>query len=257
VLELGRVGWTTRTPRAGRTSTSSPCATTAAATGHPRPGPGPQTSTSASSTQTENYSASSPSAPLGTTNHKADRERCRETPVKDVPRHHKVPPAGFEPATHGLGIARANRAWPLKCGFAGTAIGGTGSTGSRRQQFAPRMAPRDDARSRVLRRSGRAASRAQDEGVGVDERQAGRPVSVGVDGSESSMRAVRWAAREAGRRHAPLRIVQAIGWAPQPIQSSDTRTVRDPRHRCRTDDRLHDPVRRVGRRGGQGRPSPD
>jgi hypothetical protein len=27
-----------------------------------------------------------------------DRERCRETPVNGVPRHHNVPPAGFEPA---------------------------------------------------------------------------------------------------------------------------------------------------------------
>ena len=36
-----------------------------------------------------------------------------------------------------------------------------------------------------------------------------RDVVVGVDGSESAIRAVRWAAREAARRGAPLRIVHA------------------------------------------------
>jgi nucleotide-binding universal stress UspA family protein len=34
-----------------------------------------------------------------------------------------------------------------------------------------------------------------------------RPVVVGIDGSASALRAVRWAAREAVRRHAPLRLV--------------------------------------------------
>ncbi|HEX6360349.1 universal stress protein [Actinophytocola sp.] len=34
-----------------------------------------------------------------------------------------------------------------------------------------------------------------------------RPIMVGVDGSESALHAVRWAAREAGRRNAPLRLV--------------------------------------------------
>jgi len=60
----------------------------------------------------------------------------------------------------------------------------------------------------------------------VDEEQAGRPVGAGVDGSDPSLRAVRWAAREAGRRRAPLRMVQAIGCAPPLIQSSDTRAHR-------------------------------
>ena len=41
------------------------------------------------------------------------------------------------------------------------------------------------------------------------------PVVVGVDGSEGSMRAVEWAAREAARRDAPLRIVSA----PAPLLS--------------------------------------
>jgi nucleotide-binding universal stress UspA family protein len=42
---------------------------------------------------------------------------------------------------------------------------------------------------------------------------AGEPVVVGVDGSEDSLRAVEWAAQEAGRYASPLRIVSA----PAPI----------------------------------------
>jgi nucleotide-binding universal stress UspA family protein len=38
------------------------------------------------------------------------------------------------------------------------------------------------------------------------------PVVVGVDGSESALEASRWAAREAGRRGAGLRLVQAFSW---------------------------------------------
>ena len=45
----------------------------------------------------------------------------------------------------------------------------------------------------------------------MDEQRVGRPVVAGVDGSESSLEAVRWAAREAGRRRAPLRVVAAVG----------------------------------------------
>lgn len=37
----------------------------------------------------------------------------------------------------------------------------------------------------------------------------GRPVVVGVDGSQGSHTAVGWAAQEAGRRHLPLRVVHA------------------------------------------------
>ena len=44
----------------------------------------------------------------------------------------------------------------------------------------------------------------------MDVQLAGRPVVVGADGSESSTQAVLWAAREARRRHAPLRLVQAV-----------------------------------------------
>lgn len=43
---------------------------------------------------------------------------------------------------------------------------------------------------------------------------AARPVLVGIDGSRSALNAVRWAAREAGRRHTGLRLVEAFGWLP-------------------------------------------
>ncbi len=42
-----------------------------------------------------------------------------------------------------------------------------------------------------------------------------RPVVVGVDGSEESLRAVEWAAREAHRHAAPLRIVSAPAMPPR------------------------------------------
>jgi nucleotide-binding universal stress UspA family protein len=57
----------------------------------------------------------------------------------------------------------------------------------------------------------------------VDVRQAGRPVVVGVDGSESSQQAVRWAAREAGRRKVALRVVQAVDPTAPPHQWADPR----------------------------------
>lgn len=39
-----------------------------------------------------------------------------------------------------------------------------------------------------------------------------RTVTVGVDGSDHALRAVRWGAAEAGRRGTPLRLVTAFGW---------------------------------------------
>ena len=47
----------------------------------------------------------------------------------------------------------------------------------------------------------------------------GRTVVVGVDGSDSALDAVRWAAREADRRRLPLRVVHAFGW-PTPDTSA-------------------------------------
>jgi nucleotide-binding universal stress UspA family protein len=46
----------------------------------------------------------------------------------------------------------------------------------------------------------------------MNVQQADRPVVAGVDGSESALEAVRWAALEADRRRAPLRLVNAFGW---------------------------------------------
>jgi nucleotide-binding universal stress UspA family protein len=45
----------------------------------------------------------------------------------------------------------------------------------------------------------------------MDAQNARRTVVVGVDGSESALRAVRWGAAEAARRQAPLRLVTASG----------------------------------------------
>ncbi|ARZ66722.1 hypothetical protein SMD11_1058 [Streptomyces albireticuli] len=47
-----------------------------------------------------------------------------------------------------------------------------------------------------------------------------RPVAVGVDGSEESLAAVAWAAREAVTRDAPLRVVHALEWRTSNLQFS-------------------------------------
>ncbi|GAA1213391.1 universal stress protein [Pseudonocardia alaniniphila] len=46
----------------------------------------------------------------------------------------------------------------------------------------------------------------------ADGRHHGRTVVVGVDGSESALEAVRWAAAEAARRNVTLRLVTAMAW---------------------------------------------
>jgi nucleotide-binding universal stress UspA family protein len=46
----------------------------------------------------------------------------------------------------------------------------------------------------------------------MDAQHAALRVVVGVDGSQSALRAVRWAAAEAARRRVPLRVVTAFAW---------------------------------------------
>ncbi|MCY7343606.1 MAG: universal stress protein [Pseudonocardia sp.] len=46
----------------------------------------------------------------------------------------------------------------------------------------------------------------------MDAQHIRRTVVVGVDGSESALRATRWGAAEAGRRQVPLRLIIAFGW---------------------------------------------
>jgi nucleotide-binding universal stress UspA family protein len=58
-----------------------------------------------------------------------------------------------------------------------------------------------------------------DTGGAVVSGEVDRPVSVGVDGSASAVDAVRWAAREAGRRRVGLRLIAASGW--MPVESGD------------------------------------
>lgn len=65
---------------------------------------------------------------------------------------------------------------------------------------------------------------------GHDEERAVREVVVGVDGSECGLGAVRWAATEAARRHAPLRILHA---APYLGHKSTTGTPSLELHRAR------------------------
>ena len=54
---------------------------------------------------------------------------------------------------------------------------------------------------------------------------ATRPVLVGVDGSEESLRAVEWAARQAQRHGSPLRIVSAPAVLPRVHTQVDLLTV--------------------------------
>ena len=46
----------------------------------------------------------------------------------------------------------------------------------------------------------------------MDAQYSGRTVVVGIDGSDSALDAVRWAAAESVRRGVPLRVVTAFDW---------------------------------------------
>lgn len=63
----------------------------------------------------------------------------------------------------------------------------------------------------------------------MDDQRVGRAVVAGVDGSNSAVRAVRWAAREAARRRAPLRLVAAVAAAPAMAQFAYAGAGPDPR----------------------------
>jgi hypothetical protein len=62
----------------------------------------------------------------------------------------------------------------------------------------------------------------------TDQQDRGRTVIVGIDGSESALRAVLWAAAEASRRRVPLRVVTSFEWrqddrGPSPSQAHRTK----------------------------------
>ena len=64
---------------------------------------------------------------------------------------------------------------------------------------------------------------------------AAKPIVAGTDGSEESLRAVDWAAREAVLRGAPLRIVSAATLLPRmvsapadPVRHRDRRPAQGP-----------------------------
>lgn len=59
----------------------------------------------------------------------------------------------------------------------------------------------------------------------MDAGHPGRPVVVGVDGSRSALRAVRWAAADAASRNAPLRIVTACDPGSGPARDHATRAL--------------------------------
>src|SRR6185369_11969944 len=70
--------------------TTADCTTSASADATPAPTSGcsSRSYTSASSPKTANYYASSPSTQRATTSHNAELQRCHETGVNHVPRHH-------------------------------------------------------------------------------------------------------------------------------------------------------------------------
>jgi len=71
----------------------------------------------------------------------------------------------------------------------------------------------------------------------TDDNGSVRAVLVGIDGSPAALTAVRWAAREAVRRRAPIRMVNAFGWMPvhdadDPLQVVPKRRDGGPRRRA-------------------------
>jgi len=56
------------------------------------------------------------------------------------------------------------------------------------------------------------------------------PIVVGIDGSAPSYLAIDWAATEAGRRGAPLRLVHAIEWYPDDVVPADVPPDLAPEH---------------------------
>src|SRR5262245_58227287 len=83
------------------------------------------------------------------------------------------------------------------------------------------------ARRRPLMEAETATATAAARGVAGEEGgpMATRPVLVGVDGSEESLRAVEWAARQAKRHGSPLRIVSAPAMPPRMRAQVDPATV--------------------------------
>jgi nucleotide-binding universal stress UspA family protein len=70
----------------------------------------------------------------------------------------------------------------------------------------------------------------------MDAQRNRRAVVVGVDGSGHALRAVRWAAAEATRRGAPLRMVNAFGAAPERLPHTiDATHYQDAAHRTARD----------------------
>ena len=55
---------------------------------------------------------------------------------------------------------------------------------------------------------------------------AAKPIVAGTDGSEESLRAVDWAAREAVLRGAPLRIVSAAALLPRMVSRAGPAGIR-------------------------------
>jgi nucleotide-binding universal stress UspA family protein len=85
------------------------------------------------------------------------------------------------------------------------------------------------------------------------------PIVTGADGSEASLAAVEWAAMEAARRHAPLRIVHVMEQFPGPAGNPPQRLGhdlavrfrRDPPHRARS------VLARASRRAAEAAPGVD